>query len=35
MKEGEKKIQKVNEKSSNDFLFSQNNFVYNLDKATK
>jgi len=30
MKEGEKKIQKVNEKSSNDFLFSQNNFVYNL-----
>ena len=35
MKEGEKKIQKVNEKSSNDFLFSQNNFVYNLDEATK
>ena len=35
MKEGEKKIQKVDKKLSNDFLFSQNNFVYNLDEATK
>ena len=35
MKEREKKIQKVDEKLPNDFPLSQNNFVYNLDEATK
>ena len=35
MKEREKKIQKVDEKLPNDFPLSQNNFVYNLNEATK
>jgi len=35
MKEREKKTQKVDVKLPNDFPLSQNNFVYNLNEATK